>query len=274
LPVIGGRQAPGVPLAAARIAVGALLLIRTTGIARALALFPAGDVLLGWPDASGPGLGALLPLPAGLVAAACVTRTLAAALFMIGVSTRAAGVTAAAAGYLVATQDPLGFNMTLHTLFLAAIVLGFTDAGARLALRPRAVGSAPSGTGLVRIWVASIYVWAGIAKLHADWMSGGVLDTLVHDGILRGPFALDLLDTAARRAAVAPVVAFGEIGLGLALLARPSRRAALVVAFVVHAVFQAALAPDLFGLVMAALLLAFVGDLGPWRGVFPRVSHA
>jgi hypothetical protein len=121
---------------------------------------------------------------------------------------------------------------------------------------------------MVRLWVASIYVWAGIAKLHGEWLSGRVLATLVDGDIVRGPVAEAMLSTARQRAVAAPVIALGEVLLGAALLARATRRAGLVAALVVHAAFQAALAPDVFTAVMATLLLTFVGDIGPWREVF------
>jgi hypothetical protein len=271
-----GRAAPAPEtlLGIARVGMGALFLTRTTGLAGLLSLsvFPLGRVLLGWPDGAGAvaHLAPLLPLPSWAVAGACLARTLAAALFTLGLGTRPAGIAAGLLGYLVVAQDPLGFNMTLHTIYLGTIVLACADSGSRFALKPPfAPARAPrAGLGMVRLWVASIYIWAGIAKLHGDWLSGRVLGTLVEGGIVRGPVAAVLLSTPAHRATAAPLVAAGEILLGLALCARRTRRVALGVAVVVHALFQAALAPDLFTAVMASLLVTFVGDIGPWREVF------
>lgn len=264
--------APATLLALARIGIGVLFLVRTTGLASLLSLsvFPMGRFLLGWPEGQGATatLSPLLHLPSSMAAGACLARTLAAALFTLGIWTRPAGLAAGLLGYLVVAQDPLGFNMTLHTLYLGTIVLACADAGGRLALRPRNAGASRASLGMVRLWVASIYVWAGIAKLHGDWLSGRVLGTLVEGGVVRGPIAAAWLSTPRARAAAAPTIAAGEILLGLALSARPTRRAALGAALVVHALFQAALAPDVFTAVMAVLLLTFVGDIGPWREVF------
>jgi hypothetical protein len=257
-------------LAIARIGIGALFLVRTTGLVVLLSLsvFPAGRLLLGWPEGEGAFLAPLVHLPDRVVALACLARTAAAALFTLGIGTRAAGVAAGILGYLVVAQDPLGFNMTLHTLYLGTIVLACAGSAGRLALRPEHPRAPVAGLGMVRLWVASIYVWAGLAKLHGDWLSGRVLGTLVEGGIVRGPIAAVWLSSPAGRAVAAPLVAFGEIGLGVALVHRRTRRIALGVAAVVHLAFQAALAPDVFTAVMAALLVTFVGDIGPWREVF------
>jgi hypothetical protein len=230
-----------------------------------------GRFLLGWPDHDGGRLAPFFHLPNWTVAGACLLRTFAAALFTLGIAARPAGIAAGLLGYLVVTQDPLGFNMTLHTLYLGTIVLASADAGSRLALVPRTAGASRASLGMARLWVASIYVWAGIAKLHGDWLSGRVLGTLVEGGVVRGPVAAAWLSTPGQRAAAAPLIAAGELMLGLALCARLTRRPALAVALVVHALFQAALAPDVFTAVMAVLLLTFVGDIGPWRDVFGTV---
>ena len=173
-----------------------------------------------------------------------------------------------ALAYLVATQEPRTFTMTMHMLFLGVIVLACTDACGVMALRPRPAKSPRSSLGLIRIWTASIYIWAGIAKLNADWLSGRVLGVWLEDHLVRGQVAAALVGTAARRAMIAPAIAASEIGLGALLLWRPTRRPALIGALALHAIFEITTAPDLFGWGMAILLVAFVGDIGPWREVF------
>jgi hypothetical protein len=175
--------------------------------------------------------------------------------------------------YVVASQDPIGFNMTMHVLFLGMFVLAMTDAGCRLALRPVPTENLRSSFGLVRIWVASIYMWAGLAKLNPDWLSGRVLESFLHDGVVHGPIAALILATPARAAFLAPALALGEMGVGLLLLARKTRRLALVAALTLHACFEATLAPDILGWTMAFLLVTFIGDIGPWRGVFVATSE-
>ncbi len=261
-------------LAIARLGLGILFLVRTTGLAAwpPLHIVSSAPFLLGWPDATGIRFGAALALPDPLVMFACLARTAAAALFVMGIWTRPAGLVAGVSAYVVASQDPVAFNMTKHVLFLGMIVLALTDAGARLALRARPVGSVTSGFGLVRIWVASIYVWAGLAKMQGDWLSGRVLEVFVGHNVVHGWLATHLLATPVSRALAAPVIATGEIAIGLLLLWRKSRRPALVAAYAVHVIFQVAMAPDLLGWAMAALLCVFIGDLGPWRRVFAAVD--
>jgi hypothetical protein len=257
-------------LAAARLGVGLLFLLRTTRLAAHLPMpYVSPDhFLLGWPDARDFTFAVMASAPAWVVAAACVLRTLAALCFAAGWWTRPAGTIAGLSAYFVAAQDPLAFTMTMHTLFLATIVLAWTDAGSRFALRPTVAQALPSSHGLVRIWVASIYAWAGIAKLHHDWLSGDVLRMLMSYGTVRGPLAIWLAASPRVTTALAPAIAFGEISLALALLHRRTRVPALLAAYAIHAGFESALAPDLFGWTMACLLLSFLGDLGPWREVF------
>jgi hypothetical protein len=264
-------------LGLARIGLGALFLLRTTALGRLLHLpAPAPGVpLLGW-----PGEGARFPIPGPLdlpdaaVAAACLVRTAAAALFALGVWTRPAGLLAGALAYLVAMQEPTAFSMTKHVLFLAVMVLACTDARAELALRPAPPESTRSSLALVRVWIASIYAWAGAAKLNRDWLSGRVLGFWVDEHIVRGPLADAWLRTAGQRALVAPLVAAGEIALAVLLLVRPTRRLGLGAAYAMHALYEVTMAPDLFGWALAFLLLTFVADIGPWREAFGRGTVA
>src|SRR5436190_2264457 len=260
-----------------RIAFGALFLVRTTVIARLLRLpgLTAGIPLLGWPAPEGRFRFATpLHLSDAVLEGACIARTIAAAMFTVGLWARPAGLAAGALAYLVATQEPPTFTMTMHILFLGIIVLACTDARSVVALRPSPTESPRSSLGLIRIWTASIYVWAGIAKLNRDWLSGHVLDAWLDDHLVRGRAAAVLIGTTARRAAIAPAVALGEIALGLLLLWRPARRPAVILAYAVHAVFELTIAPDLFGWGMAILLIAFLGDIGAWRDVFARRARA
>ncbi len=142
--------------------------------------------------------------------------------------------------------------------FVAMLLLALGDAGAARALRPQPARDAQSSVQLVRFFVASIYAWAGMAKCHADWLSGRTLAALHASGVLAGR-AVDLvLASPERRVAVAIAVVLAELAMGPLLLMRRTRCAALGIVCMMHALFQWAAEPDVIGLVMVALLLAFV----------------
>src|SRR6185503_20765081 len=75
------------PLAWARAAIGALLLLRTTPLLAPLDIWFLRDAfpLLGWPDAGWSATPGLFALPAIAVKALCVLRTLGALALMLGV---------------------------------------------------------------------------------------------------------------------------------------------------------------------------------------------
>jgi len=248
-------------LASARIALGALFLIRTTPILAPLHLRELRGTLplLGWPDGLWHGSPTLpLPAPAFLVPALCIVRTAAALAFTLGVRVRVAGVIAGVAGYLVLLQQPFAFIMTLHLLFQATILLALTECANTMALRPRPARDPGSGLTMIRLFVASVYLWAGIGKLSADWLDGHKLEVLAQQRWLSGRLADLLLATPDRRAAVAWAVVMGELALGPMLLWPRTRRAGLVAALAFHAGLQLMARPDLLGFEMAALLICFL----------------
>ncbi len=237
-------------LAACRIALGLVLLARTTPW---LGPWP----LLGWPDPRWHSP-ALIALPDAFVAALCVLRTAGALAFVVGYRTRLAGFVAAIAGWLVAAQDPLSFVLTLHLLYLGTLLCALTDAGSALALRGDPPRSPASGRRLLRGFVASVYAWAAIAKLSREWLDGSAILLLRDNGGLRGPVASALAATEARRTALALAVLALEASLGPLLLWRRTRRAALWAAYGFHAALEVTTRPDVFGWAMAAMLLVFV----------------
>jgi len=251
-------------LALARIAIGAILLARTTPLLAPLHLHFLGDTspLLGWPDRGwhAPLFG--IALPAALVAALCLIRTAASIALLLGVFSRPAGIAAGVTGYLVVAQDELAFVQTLHLLFGSAILLGLGDAGAAFALRPDRPRAPASSVWLLRIWVASVYAWAALAKLQPDWLDGRAFAFFQESHALRGPIADALLATSARRILLARGVAAIELLLGPALLFRRTRRIALPMAFAFHVGIELMSRPDFIGWTMAALLLCFLPSHG------------
>jgi hypothetical protein len=199
-----------------------------------------------------------LTLPFGCVAALCVIRTAAFALFALGWHAREAGLLAGALGYVVLAQDPLSYVNSLHLLYAGTMVLALGGAGAALALRPEKPVDPGSGILLVRAFVASVYAWSGLSKLDPSWLRGETLDRYLALQIVRGPAAEVLLASADRRIMCAWTVAVAELLMGPMLLAARTRPAAIVAALALHVTFEVMVQPDVFGLAMAALLVAFV----------------
>jgi hypothetical protein len=248
-------------LGRARVALGAVFLLRTTPVLAPLHIpFLADTIpLLAWPDGHAHFTPFVPAVPAGLLAALCIVRTLAAIAFMVGVRARTAGIIAGGLGYLTVLQDPARFFTTHHVIFLGTLLLACTDAVATCALRPAARRSPTSSVWLIRVWVASIYVWAAIAKVRPDWLDGRTFALLAREGLLRPFVASTLLATDARRAVAAVGVVAVELALCPLLLIPRTRRFGLALAVAFHLGLEWAASPDLFGWAMIALLLAFLG---------------
>jgi len=230
------------PLAVSRALLGALFLARTTPVARIFGGIHAHieGPLLGWPDGA-PIHVAVFPLPNALVAALCIARTAAAALFLLGFRTRAAGLVTAAASWLVLSQDPFNFVFTLHAMTLAIFVYAFAT-------------SSRNPDALVRLFIASIYFWSAVPKMQGAWLSGATLRAFHALGFGGNALGALFMDRFARETAVATVVV--ELSLGPLLLVRRTRTFALALAVVMHALFEGTLHPDVFGWAMIALLAA------------------
>lgn len=252
------------PIDASRVALGLVFLARTTPISRWLPS-PFSHVvppLLGWPEHGFRAAWGGLALPDSVVIALCIVRTAAAILFTAGVRTRAAGVVTAVSALAVASQDAFAFKFTLYTLFVGTGLLALSDAGQSFALRPSARATSPTRPRLVHWFVASVYAWAGIAKLRPAWLSGDTLRVLHDQRYLVGSLADFFLADPARCRASAWAVVAVELLLGPLLLASRTRRAGLVLALGFHAFLEPIAQPDVFGWIMGALLLSF---LGGWR---------
>ena len=244
--------------ALARIALGTLLVVRTTPLANLLPI-PLAHVrgpLFGWPQAGFALAWGGLVLPAAIQIALCVVRTIAALAFVTGVRARVSGIVAGACGFVALSQDPLGFVFTLYVLFAATIVVALTDATTRLALVPDRPTDAASSERLLALFVASIYAYSAAAKLQSEWLSGRTLLALAEDGLLGGSVASLLVHHPALPSPAAVGVFLIELALPVLLLLRRTRRLAVFVALGLHATFEVAAHPDVMGWVMAALLLS------------------
>jgi len=249
-----------VALGRARVALGAVFLLRTTPLLAPLHISYLADTtpLLAWPHGHAHFAPFIPALPAAILAGLCILRTLAAVAFMLGVRARAAGLLAGALGYVTVLQDPARFFTTHHVIFLGTMLLACTDAVAACALRPAERRSPTSSAWLIRAWVASIYVWAAVAKLTADWFDGRTLALLVREGLFRPFVASTLLSTDAKRSVVAWCVVLTELALAPLLLIPRTRRYGLMLAVAFHLGLEWAASPDLFGWAMISLLLAFL----------------
>jgi len=245
------------PLAWGRILIGILFLLRTTPALAGLHFpFTVGTYpLLGWPTPAWHGSMLPVHLPAAFAASLCIVRTIAAVFFLVGTWTRPAGLVAGASGYLVMLEHPFSLESTLHMLFQGTMLLALTDAGATLALRPDPVRNAASGLLLIRVFVASIYLWAGFGKLRADWLDGRTLALFQEDGALSGPLSDLVLATPWSRKLVSWTIAMTELSLPALLFWRRTRRVAPFIALSMHAAIELAARPDLIGWVIGALLL-------------------
>jgi hypothetical protein len=255
------------PLGAARLAFGLVFLLRTTPL---LAVFgPAflrgSNGWLGWPDGGwhAPVLG--LALPDAIVAALVVLRTLGALGLMLGVHTRLSGLVAGVSGYLVLAQDAFGYFHHLHMLYLGALLFAIVDADAALAVRLRAATSPRSSLGLMRAFVASIYLWAALGKLASEWGTGAALTAFRDSGALD---RVAWLLTPDRVAAIEISVVVLELAIGVGLLLRRTRTVALVAAVAMHITFEYIARVDSIGWQMCALLFVFTRS-GPPRQATP-----
>jgi hypothetical protein len=239
-----------------------LFVVRTTRLSNLLpeAMLQTATPLLGWPEHGFRAAWYGLALPDGIVMALCIVRTAAAVLFALGVHTRAAGIVAAAAAFVVMSQDAFAFKFTLYALFVGTLLVAVSGAGRHVAILPSRSDTRESDPWLVRAFVGSVYAWSAIAKLRPTWLSGETLLTLHANHFLTGPLADFLFATPGRCARGAWGSVVTELALGPLLLVPRTRKTGLVVAVGMHAMYEWTAHPDVFGAVMLTLLACFVGE--------------
>ncbi len=266
-------------LGVVRLLFGVIVLCRTTPVLAPFHVAFLGPAypLLGWPAAAWHVPMAGVPvLPATVVGALCIARTLAVVLFTVGVRAREAGVAGGLLGWAVLSQDAGAYINTFHLLFLGLILLGVSGAGSTWAWRPEPEVDRSSGLALTRALVVSVYAWSGFAKLNASWLRGEALEGLHASAMVRGPIADGLLTSTAACEAAAWTIALTELALGPLLLWPRTRRAALLAALAFHATLEITVHPDVLGFAMAVLLLAFLAPEAPgyWGVVTTTVAGA
>jgi hypothetical protein len=199
-------------------------------------------------------------VPAFVIAALVIARTVAALALVLGVRTRIAGLVAGVSGYLVLAQDAFGYFHHLHMLYLGAILFAVVDADAALALRLTVARSARSSLALMRVFVASIYLWAAVGKVASEWGTGAALAMFRESGALE---RISSLLSPERYAAIEICVIAMELAIGAGLLWSRTRRIALICALAVHVTFEIVVRVDTIGWQMCALLLVFTRSAQP-----------
>ncbi|MFI5300663.1 MAG: HTTM domain-containing protein [Polyangiales bacterium] len=249
-------------LATMRVAIGVLLLVRTTPVLHALGVRFASDSspLVGWPHEGWTTK--LVSVPASVLAFAAVARTVAAIGFLLGVSVGPCGVAVALLGWLGMASDTLGWINSLHLLYVTTLLLATTGCDRALTIsRPPPWSDDPtSGLWLMRALLLSLYAWTGIAKLNRAWLGGDTLELFIADGSLRGPLFQWLHAQPHARVAFAWTVMVFELSIGPALLARRTRRIAIAAAITFHALVELTVRPDVFGWICVVLAFGFVDE--------------
>jgi hypothetical protein len=248
-------------LSIARIALGIVLVVRTTALANLLPI-PLAHVrgpLLGWPDDGAAFAWGGLLLPPSVRIAFAIVRTVAAVCFLAGIRARLAGLVAGALGFVALSQDPFGFVFTLHALLLGTIAIALGDGASSRALVPDREVDPVSSSKLLAAFVASVYAWSAIAKLDTEWLSGRTLLALAEDGLVTPFVRAVLLGTAWTRAPLARAVLLAEVGLAVAVALGKRPRAVLAVALSFHFVLEFATRPDVMSFVIGALLVGALG---------------
>ncbi len=173
---------------------------------------------------------------------------------------------AAVAAFAVLSQDAFGFKFTLYTLFVGTWLLAISGGGCTFALRPAPAGRAGPSPRLVQALVASVYAWSAIAKLRTTWLTGETLRALHEGHYLTGALSDVLFATLDRCRAAACTVVAVELLLGPLLLLPRTRKMGIALAVGMHAAYEWTAHPDVFGWIMVALLISFVGREPPAFG--------
>ena len=243
-------------LSAVRIVVATLMLLRLTPLVALLPHVGNGESgWWGWPD--GRWTTTLGPsLPMVVVRGSIVVRTIAAAALLVGARARWAGIVLTLASVLVVSQDAFAATHTLRLLAIVGVLVAIDGGCSRAWLPDRPIAPTAS-LWLLRAFVVSVYAWSVVAKLNADWISGRTLGAFYRDGLVPGLGASFALSTPRRCAATAIGVLGFEAALGPALLHPRTRRIGWIVAIGFHVALEIVVRPDVFGLIMIALLAAF-----------------
>lgn len=233
----------------ARVTVGVAVLVTLVQEGpRLLALSDPGSLHMGWTVG-------LPHLPVEAAWGLLIASGLLAAAFLVGFRARWSGALLSLALTAILLADRQLYSNHLYLLVLEVGLLALAGAG-----RARGLDGRRQGNEEVMVWpllllmaqVSMVYLFAGLAKLNPEFLSGAVLASLL-GASLGGLEALE--GWAPPLAAAAVLVAVVEAGLAAALWSRRLRRIAAVAGGLMHLCMMA-LVLDL-GIV--AFTLATVG---------------
>lgn len=270
------------PYALLRLALAALLLVRSSDLARPVLdlehhLWVHG-LDFSWSAEQAPYLVSPVATTFALDPtsndALVLVRTLLAVTLLIGVRPRFSALGVAIASYALLLADRYRYFHHLHLLYLATGLLALCPIGDRLDLErgarqlwrrfrePSAPASAAPASSpawpllLFRALISGIYLSAGLAKLEPAYWSGQTLAELDRLGMLSGPVWESLLGGVGY-AALARLSCLLELSLPFLLAFRRTRAVGLFLAVGFHVLVGNALAVSTFGITMVVLLLSY-----------------
>jgi uncharacterized membrane protein YphA (DoxX/SURF4 family) len=214
----------------------------------------------------------------------------AAVLLSIGLFTRwAAGYSAGFVAYnLFLSQTHFHHNRAFLLILLTGLaVLRVGDHLSADAVLKRRRGWEPSPAALWPLWllrgeVAAVYLASGSSKLiDPDWFGGTVLRLRIEqwDDVARSrgapEWALDLLSDPGFMAMFAKVVVITELFIGIGLLWRRIRPAAVVVAIAFHIAIQLTASVQVFSFAAIAALCIWADPVDePFPRLVPRLRRS
>lgn len=208
------------------------------------------------------------PLPGGWMFALVALQGLAALSLALGYRSR---LSAAVFGALFTYGDLIDKALYLnhhYLLSLLALLLAVTPSGAAFSLDARRRGERLVGRGvyvLLRAQVACVYVFAGLAKLNADWLLHGEplrLWLQVHHDL---PVVGSLLDTQAAALLMSWAGMLHDLFIVPLLLWPRTRRVALLAAICFHTAIWLLFPIGVFSLVMLAAITICLAPSWPRR---------
>lgn len=202
------------------------------------------------------------------------SRTLLSVLLLLGVRARASAIALALVSYALLAADRFRYYHHLHLLYVSIAFLALAPIGASLSLehvaarwlrRLRGIATPVTPVAisdawplqLIRALPLGVYLAAFTSKLQPEFLRGDVLRGLERFQVLKGGFWELVRDLAGYRG-VATLAGLAEIVLPIALVLRPTRRLAVVLALGFHAGISACMPVYSFGAQMAVLLVAFL----------------